>query len=100
MFLSKQPLLFRKNTDWLNNIQWGEHWVKSWKDKDYGAVCSRHAQLDSQLFLNCIEVEFSFSHKTWASIAPIDADTKKVIGDGCRILHDPEEILLPLAAID
>jgi len=95
MFLSKQPLLFRKNTDWVNDIKWGKHWVKSWKDKDYGAVWSRHVQLDSQL-LNCVEIEFSFGHKTWASITSIDPGTKKVVNDGCRILYDPEEILTVL----
>lgn len=95
MFLSKQPLLFRKNTDWVNEIKWGKHWVRSWKDKDYGAVWSRHVQLDSQP-LNCVEIEFSFGHKTWASIDPIDPGTKEVVSDGCQILYDPEGSLSEL----
>ena len=35
------------------------------------------------------DVEISFAPVTFASIAPLDAGTRRVITDGCCILHDP-----------
>jgi len=58
--------------------------VTNWGDEDYGAVWSRRVWLSSG-----VEVEISFAPVAWASIAPLDAGTRWVISDGCRILHDP-----------
>ena len=35
----------------------------------------------------------SFALVAWASIATLDAGTRRVITDGCRILHDPAGFL-------
>ncbi len=96
MFLVEQPLLFRTNTDWLSDISWGDHQIESWEDKDYGAVWSRHVCLDSS-DVGCAEIEFSFGRLGWASITPLDLGTQRVVSDGCRILYDPEGILVRLA---
>ncbi|MEO0806283.1 MAG: nucleotidyltransferase domain-containing protein [Cyanobacteria bacterium J06643_4] len=97
MFLSEQPLFFRENIDWLNNISWNSYSIDRWEDKDYGVVWSRHLQIISNDSDSCLEVEFSFGQKSWASITPLDPGTKRVIRDGCQILYDPDEIFAELA---
>ncbi len=93
MFLAEQPLLFRRSADWLNDISWGDRRIESWEDKDYGAVWSRHVYLNGD---SCAESEFSLGRSAWASIAPLDLGTQRVVSDGCRILYDPEGILIQL----
>ena len=39
------------------------------------------------------DVEISFALVAWASIATLDAGTRRVITDGCRILHHPARFL-------
>jgi hypothetical protein len=56
----------------------------NWSDETYGVVWSRRLWLSLGA-----EVDFSFAPVAWASIAPLDAGTRRVIADGCRILHDP-----------
>ena len=48
MFLTEQPLLFRKNAAWLKEIDWDDRQIERWEDKDYGAVWSRHVYLHSK----------------------------------------------------
>ncbi len=95
MFLAEEPLLFRTSSDWLSAISWGDRRIKSWEDKDYGAVWSRHVCLNSD-DVGCAKVEFSFGRLVWASIAPLDPGTRQVMSDGYRILYDPEGILAQL----
>lgn len=94
MFLTKQPLLFRASIDWLREIDWGDRRIESWEDKEYGAVWSRHVYLDTDA--DCIEVELSFGQPDWASIAPLDPGTQRIVRDGCRILYDTEDRLAQL----
>lgn len=95
MFLSEHPLFFKKSTDWLSEIDWGDRSIKSSADRDYGAVWSRHVYLNTY-YAACLEVEFSFGYPDWASITPLDSGTQQVVRDGCRILYDPEERLAQL----
>lgn len=62
--------------------------IRGWRDADYGPLWSRHAQLSDGL-----EVEFGFSVREWASREPVDAGTRRVVGDGCHVLFDPERLL-------
>ena len=98
MFLARQPLRFRTSADWLKEIGWGDRHIESWEDKDYGAVWSRHVQLNTST-LSRVAVELSFGQSSWASIAPLDAGTQRVVRDGCRILYDPREYLSPLVQL-
>jgi uncharacterized protein len=84
--LTVNPEGFRADGSWLQTIDWSAAGleVKNWGDEDYVAVWSRRVWLSSGA-----EVEISFAPVTWASIAPLDAGTRRVIADGCRILHDP-----------
>jgi GNAT superfamily N-acetyltransferase len=84
--LTVNPEAFRADGSWIEAIDWSGAGVKvtNWGDEDYGAVWSRRVWLSSG-----VEVEISFAPVAWASIAPLDAGTRRVISDGCRILHDP-----------
>ncbi|MFD2416740.1 nucleotidyltransferase domain-containing protein [Amycolatopsis pigmentata] len=43
-----------------------------------------------------LEVEIGIGHPRWASVAPVDPGTHRVVSDGARILHDPTGILADL----
>jgi hypothetical protein len=81
---------FRADASWIDEIDWpaaGEH-PAQWADEDYGKVWSRRIWLSSGL-----EVEMSFAPLGWAVVSPLDTGTRRVISDGCRILHDPDGFL-------
>jgi hypothetical protein len=40
-----------------------------------------------------LEIELGVGTPRWASVEPIDAGTRKVVTDGMRVLHDPDELL-------
>ena len=84
--LADNPEAFRTDGSWIDAIDWPSAGVKvaNWGDEDYGELWSRRVWLSSGA-----EVEISFAPVAWASIAPLDAGTRRVISDGCRILHDP-----------
>jgi hypothetical protein len=90
VLLTPDPLWFRQNDRWPNEIDW--HNIGSepatWRDADYGPLWSRHLQL-----ADGTEIEFGFGPLTWASVDPIDPGTFQVISDGCRILYDPQGLL-------
>jgi len=75
---------------WINELAFdkiGEH-IASFEDRTYGEVWSRHIFLDSQA-----EIELSFADKSWADIENLDRGTTKVVGDGFKILYDPQLVL-------
>jgi hypothetical protein len=93
MFLTPDPLWFRQNAHWLNELDWHRigTTVAGWRDADYGIVWSRHARLADDT-----DVEFGFGPLAWASTDPIDPGTFRVIKGGCRILYDPKNLLRDL----
>ena len=88
--LAANPEAFRADGSWIEAIDWSGAGVEvaHWADEDYGAVWSRRVRLSSGA-----EVEISFAPLSWASIAPLDAGTRRVVSDGCRILYDPAGLL-------
>jgi predicted nucleotidyltransferase len=80
---------FRADESWVCDIDWsvGARPV-TWRDEDYGNVWSRRIWLSSGA-----ELEISFAPLSWADVNPLDAGTRRVISDGCRILHDPDRCL-------
>jgi hypothetical protein len=94
MILADDPAAFR-HSDWLASIAWrqGGLSISRWRDEEYGAVWSRRIWLQPGA-----EVELSFGHVSWADLDPIDAGTRRVISDGCRILYDPDGALHRLSA--
>jgi uncharacterized protein len=63
------------------------------RTKQWGVVTERRVLLASGL-----EIEFGFTQPTWASVAPVDAGTHRVVHDGLRPLFDPAELLARLVA--
>jgi uncharacterized protein len=93
--LAERPSDFRADASWLGMIDWSQAatQVETWQDKDYGAVWSRHVLLATQL-----ELEISFAPPSWASVMPLDAGTRQVVAEGCRVLHDPDGLLAELCS--
>ncbi|WBB67082.1 nucleotidyltransferase domain-containing protein [Micromonospora sp. WMMD812] len=44
------------------------------------------------------EVEMGVVPVSWAAAEPVDPGTRRVVGDGHRIVHDPEGLLAALSA--
>ncbi|MBV8088368.1 MAG: GNAT family N-acetyltransferase [Alphaproteobacteria bacterium] len=88
--LADDPETLRADSSWIEAVDWSDTGVKvaNWRDEDHGAVWSRRACLSSGA-----EVEITVATVAWASIAPLDAGTRWVVSDGCRILHDPAGFL-------
>jgi hypothetical protein len=81
---------------WLHAIDWSAANVRqlNWEDEDYGAVWSRRIWLEP----TGIELEVSFASVSWANVNPLDSRTRRVISDGCRVLHDPKGIFRRLSS--
>jgi hypothetical protein len=94
LFIVSDQASFRTDLSWLRDIQWHETGaeVAGWRDETYGVVWSRHVVLSSGP-----EVEFTFAGPSWASTAPMDPGTKRVVTDGWRVLRDPDGLLSNVA---
>lgn len=54
------------------------------KTAEWGALVERRLLLASG-----IEIEFGFVAPSWASTAPIEPGTLRVVANGCGPIHDP-----------
>jgi predicted nucleotidyltransferase len=61
---------------------------------EWGVLTERRARV-----LSGLEIEFGFAPLSWASTNPLDPGTLSVVRDGCRILHDPDDLLHALLGI-
>jgi uncharacterized protein len=84
------PDAFRSAHDWMTEIDWQAAGldIKGWTDVDYGKARSRHLVFDGGE-----EIEMSFVEKIWAATSPVDPATRRIAGDGLRVLHDPHGLL-------
>jgi uncharacterized protein len=91
VLIATNPRAFRVETAWLETIDWNAVGARpqKWQDEDYGELRSRRLWLEK----NHGEIEFGFASLSWAEVNPLDPGTRRVIADGCRILHDPRKIL-------
>lgn len=95
--LTTDPEAFRAEAFWLDAIEWtsiGDRPVK-WQDEDYGLLWSRRLWFEGKR----VELEIGFAPLSWAEVSPLDPGTRRVVADGCRILHDPEGLLSRLYAV-
>lgn len=72
----------------LETDQWHTHFGQEAtlvRRGDFGALQERRLQLRGDLI-----VEVNIGRLSWASIAPIDNGTRRVVLDGLVALHDPE----------
>jgi len=94
MLLATDPESFRADTNWVVQIDWHAAGTRpqKWQDEEYGAAWSRRLWLADCRWL----VELTFASLTWTNADPLDAGTRRVISDGCRILHDPDGLVARL----
>lgn len=88
LVLVEEPATYVEHDNWVTEI--GAVGLVS--TRPWGAVTERRALLPSRL-----EVELGFAPRSWAVSEPVDAGTARVVGDGMRILHDPEGLLEAVA---
>jgi len=90
------PELFRTEAGWMGEIDWTSAGLGPgrWSECDYGRVCSRHLTFDDGA-----EIEVSFVKPEWAATDPVDPVTRRVAGNGMRVVHDPDGLLGRLLAV-
>ncbi|MGB3294255.1 MAG: nucleotidyltransferase domain-containing protein [Phormidesmis sp.] len=95
MFLTPNAVAYRASQVWMTEIGWEVlgYRIQSWKDQRYGLVWSRHIYFEEGG-----EIECSFGLPSWADTQPIDPGTAGVVRKGCKILYDPEDLLMKLIA--
>jgi uncharacterized protein len=89
ILLTDAPAHFLDRDDWLAAAG-GERMVRT---AAWGAITERRFAVPGGL-----EVELGIGTPAWASVAPLDAGTRRVVRDGMRPLHDPDGLLAALAA--
>jgi uncharacterized protein len=96
VLLTTNPHAFQAETAWLDTIGWDAIGARlgEWQDEHYGQLWSRRLLLEQ----NNGEIELGFALPSWADVDPLDPGTRAVIANGCRILHDPKNILGRLCA--
>ncbi|MGE0701186.1 MAG: aminoglycoside 6-adenylyltransferase [Hyphomicrobiaceae bacterium] len=84
------PEPFRSGSSWMDEIDWHAAGLGPghWTECDYGRACSRHLKFDGGA-----EIEVSFVAPGWAAVDPVDPSTRRVAGNGMRVLHDPDGLL-------
>jgi hypothetical protein len=94
MLLTTDPDTFRADNTWVDRIDWHsiDTHPQKWQDENYGAAWSRRVWLDAAP----MQVELTFAPLSWANANPADAGTRQVISGGCRILYDPDALLVRL----
>ncbi len=83
------PEEYLKQNEWINSF--GK--VKKFSDEDWGLVKVRRV-----FYEDGFEVEFGITTSQWTNINPVDAGTKRVISDGCKILVDKTGSLTSLVS--
>jgi hypothetical protein len=90
VLLVANPEVLLADQSWMDAIDWSAVGGRDhrWCDEQYGYAWSRRIWLRSG-----IEVEILVARLSWAAISPLDAGTRRVVLDGCRILYDPDRTL-------
>lgn len=96
VLLVDEPTAFGSGSDWMTAIDWSKAGLGAgrWSECDHGLACSRHLT-----FSGGTEVEVSFVSGDWASTDPLDPSTRRMAGNGIRVLHDPEGLLTRLVKV-
>jgi hypothetical protein len=81
--LTDGPERYAEDPSWAG--QFGA--VERMQREEWGVVTSLRVWYEGGL-----EVEYGFTMPEWAA-QPVDAGTRRVVTDGCRILFDPEGVL-------
>ena len=88
--LVDNPELFRAEHGWMGDIDWPSAGlaIKGWTDVDSGCGRARHLTFDGGE-----EVQVAFVDRAWVKTDPVDPITRRIAGEGLRVLHDPQGLL-------
>lgn len=89
VLLSDQSTCYTTSTGWLDVL--GQPPIV--RKEQFGVITERRVRLPSGL-----HVEFGIGPLSWASTAPVDPGTRRVVSEGLLILHDPDGLLARLQA--
>jgi hypothetical protein len=98
LVLANEPDRYFRDPPWPDQMSFNKigHRIESHSVEDYGAVRSYHIMLTPPA-----ELELSFGSLGWASTAPADAGTVRIVSDACKIIVDKDALLQRLlAALD
>ena len=97
VMLTTDPDFFHRDTGWIDAIGWEACGASpaNWQDEEYGKLWSRRIRLEPDQH----ELEMGFALPSWADVHPLDAGTRQVVADGCRVLHDPKGLLVRSRAV-
>lgn len=84
VLLTTEPEKHAQGLDWIRCYEPSARLIH---DQWWGPLRERRVRLRSGL-----HVELGIVQPTWASL-PLDVGTERVLRDGCRILHDPQDRL-------
>jgi uncharacterized protein len=88
VLLTDAPSRYINGEDWLASVG-GVGLINTQR---WGVMTELRFALQSGL-----EVELGIGTPAWASVAPLDDGTRRVISDGMRAIHDPDGLLARLA---
>jgi hypothetical protein len=89
VLLTEDPSAYIEHDDWLEDL--GA--ARPLRTRSWGAITERRFALPSGL-----EVDVGVGTPEWAATDPLDPGTRRVVTDGLRVLHDPDEVLARLVA--
>jgi hypothetical protein len=93
LILARKPGEWRTDLDWLRHLPF-EHAgfrIHEVETATYGAAWSAHIRLGFN-----IELEITFAETAWASDAPLDSGTLRVVTDGIVVEVDKDRLLAKL----
>jgi predicted nucleotidyltransferase len=85
--LADKPSDYRADRSWLSAVLAPDFSILSDRDESYGIAWSLRALLEPRA-----EIELTFAPLDWAAI-PIDPGTRRVVGDGFRVILDKDRRL-------
>lgn len=88
VILTQKPEGLAREPSWLHAF--GQ--ATSVSQEDWGRVTSLRAR-----YRGGLEVEFGLTDPSWAAV-PVDEGTRRVVGDGIRVVYDPDGAFARLLA--
>jgi predicted nucleotidyltransferase len=93
LILAREPSEWRTDLDWLRDLPFEQTGfaIRAVETTTYGAAWSAHIRLGFN-----IELEVTFAETAWASDAPLDSGTLRVVTDGIVVEVDKDGLLAKL----
>jgi hypothetical protein len=89
ILVADDAMAYTQHADWIDAL--GA--TRIVRTERLGPLTERRLVLPSGL-----ELEVGIVEPSWASVVPLDPETRRVVANGFRILHDPHGLLRALVA--